>query len=185
MQEINLLQSKVRDTTLDWQKRSKLSTNLLIAVLIIFVGAATALSLLHRRTLARYNSVRIENIESQNNLNRKQQELTSAKAFQAQLKNLSFLTNVHVYWSNFFDELAKHTFNQSQYVSVEGDTTGKIHIEGNVASYADLGKLILGLSTSEKFKQAKLLSASPTSSEQAGYLFSLDLTATPDVFNKK
>ncbi|MBI4363590.1 MAG: hypothetical protein HY545_01955 [Candidatus Doudnabacteria bacterium] len=185
MQDINLLQSKVKDTTLNWQRRSRSAINALVAIVIILAATGVTLFFLNQTTLSRFEGLKRQNIESQNNLNQRQQELSQAKSFQAQLKNLSYLTNAHIYWSSFFKELAAYTFNKAQYVAVEGDTSGKIHVEGNVESYADLGRLILGLSTSEKFKQVKLLSASPTSTEQAGYLFSIDLTASPGIFNKQ
>lgn len=141
---------------------------------------------LDKSTANQYQALKEKNIEAQTNLNRIQKDLTSAKQFQAQLKNLSYLTSKHIYWSSFFDELSKHIFNKTRLVSIEGDTTGnKIHIEGNVGSYESLAKLMLGLSTSDKFSQVKLLSASPTTAEESGYLFSIDITINSNVFVKK
>lgn len=184
MQEINLLQTKFKDTTLAWQKRTRILTLVLTIVLALILAGIVLITLINRQTSKRLETLKTQNVQEQNNLNRRQNELTLAKSFQAQLHNLSYLTSNHVYWSAFFDELSKFTYIKAQYVSVDGDLSGKIHLEGIVGSYSDLGKLMLALNTSDKFDDVRLLSASPSSSEQAGYLFSIDLQVNKELFAK-
>ncbi len=60
-----------------------------------------------------------------------------------------------------------------------------MHLEGRVATYNDLGKLIMGLSTSDKFKNIRLLSVSPASGKTSAYQFSIDMEVNSAIFSKK
>lgn len=185
MQEINLLQNKLKDTTVVWETRNKLFINVLMLVVILEVAAIFAFIFLGKKAEGQYSALRTENAAVQNELNQKQPPLTGAKAFQAQLKNIRFVLDSHVYWSVLFDELGKKTFNKAQYVSISSDVNGKIHLEGLVGSYTDLGKLILGLSQWDQASDVKLLSSNPSSGEFAGYVFSLEFKVNPEIFIKK
>ena len=185
MQEINLLQNKIKDSSLNSLRRSKIINTALSVVLILEIGLFAAFFLMNRTTQAKYESVKLENSELQTELSEKQPDLVEAKALQAQLKNLRSLVEGHVYWSSFFDELSKHTLSRTQFMSLTGSLDGKIHLEGRVGSYADLGKMLLGLSTSTKISNVKLLSANPSTGQAAGFNFSLDFNIEPDLFIKK
>ena len=185
MQEINLLQNKLKDSTVVWEKRNKIIVNLLILILILEAVGIGAFMTLANQTDSKYQKLKSENQSRQTVLNQKQSNLTSAKVFQAQLKNLRFVTDSHIFWSSFFDELGKNTFNKSQFVSINVDTAGKVHLEGMVGSYNDLGKLMLGLSTWDKVSDVSLLSSNPSQSDVAGYVFSIDFKVSPEIFVKK
>jgi Tfp pilus assembly protein PilN len=71
---------------------------------------------------------------------------------QAQLKNVRTLLDGHIYWSAFLDQVASVTPNKIQIQRINGSASdGKFHIEGVGQSYQDIGKLLLALSTSNKF----------------------------------
>ena len=63
--------------------------------------------------------------------------------------------------------------------------TGRRYLEGKVLTYNDLGKLLLGLSTSTKFKDVQLLSVVPSIGVVNAYQFSLNLNVNPEIFYKK
>lgn len=185
MQEINLLQNQLKDRSLIWQYRNRLFINILILILILEGLGIVGLTILNKRIEKEYNKVKGGNISLQAELTQKQTNLVSATDLQAQLKNLSYLIDSRLYWSNFFNEISKQTFNKARFTSLNADIAGKVHVEGNVSNYTDLGKLLLGLSTSEKIKNVKLLSSNPANKEVGGYTFSLDFNITPDIFLKQ
>lgn len=185
MQDINLLQNKLKDTAEVWQKRNKIFVMIFVIVILAEIGFFASLMILNNKTKANLESVKSASAEIQTNINVKQPDLSHAKAFQAQLKNLRFVTEAHIYWSRFFDELSAFTFNKATYANIAADIQGKVHLEGRIATYKDLGKLILGISTSDKFKNVRLRSSLPTTGDFSGYSFSLDLEAVKDVFNNK
>lgn len=181
MQEINLLRSQIKDTALIWQRRNRIFTSIFVLILILEIGLAILFFLMAQTTKERKAAVAAENKQTQNQINESQAALVPAKAFQAQLQNLKALVDNHVYWSGFFEELARHTFIKAKFGSVQTDGSGRVHLEGQVNNYADLAKLLLGLSASEKFHDVELLSSGPTKSEEVGVLFSVDVGIDTDL----
>ncbi len=186
MQEINLLQNRVKDTTFVWQKQGKLILVILALILFLIVAGSVALFFLNQSLEKKTADVLADNQSIQRQLSEQQKNLGDAKAFQAQLVNLKVLLENHSYLSPLLDELAKITYQKAQYVTLDVAESGKIHVEGTINSYTELGKLLLGLSTSDKFKDVKLLSISPSSgTTSAAYVFALDMSAIPDIFYKQ
>lgn len=120
-----------------------------------------------------------ENIESSSN------DLAEAKILQAKLANISTLLKNHINATPLLDELESFTYIRSQYVNVSFEEEGKMHLEGNVSSYSDLGKLLLGLSTSEYFEDVRLLSVSVGSESETYYRFSISMIASEKLFINK
>jgi Tfp pilus assembly protein PilN len=185
MQEINLLQTKIKDRNASWEKRSRLFTTVFSLVLILELVLTGGVYMLTNSKQSAVAAIEEESQKIQKRIDERQADLSSAKSFQAQLKNLRGIVDNHVYWSGFFDELGKRTYVKTQYMSLKAETDGKIHVEGLVSNYTDLGKLILGLNTSNKFSNVKLLSVQPSSQEASGYMFSLDLVASKDLLKKE
>lgn len=185
MAEINLLQNRLTDTTNAWQRQSRLTITILAVILIILAGGTGLLFFLNGALTTQIEAASAENRDLQQKLTEQQNNLGNAKAFQAQLANLRALLNNHVFLSPLLDELSKVTYVGSQYINVDINEAGKIHIEGRVGSYADLGKMLLGLGTSTKFNNIKLLSAAPSTGAINAYVFSLDMNVISDIFHKK
>ena|SRR3989344_5914998 len=185
MQEINLLQSKIRDTSFSWQKQSRIIIALLSVVLIALVGLGAVFFLLNRSTEQKLTDAKNQGIEIQKNISSRNAEVKNASSFQAQLANLKTLVGAHTYLSPLLVELGKSTYIKSQYVILDATNDGKIHLEGRTASYDDLGKLVLGLSTSSQFKNIQLKSVVPSSGKTNAYQFSLDMEVNPEIFTKK
>ena len=119
-------------------------------------------------------------------LSAKQSTLGEAQTFQAQVANIKALVDSHTYITPLLTELSSMTYVKAQYLSLDADeTTGKVHVEGVSPSYLDIGKLILGLSTSQKFTSVKLLSILPSTAETADYHFSIDVTVPATIFTSK
>jgi Tfp pilus assembly protein PilN len=182
MQEINLLENRVKDTTQVWDKRNQLFITLVVLILILEAGLSIVFYLLAKNTDNRIQTVSAEHSAIQAQINESQVELTGAKSFQAQLKNVRSLVTNHIYWSGFFDEIADFTLTEGVYVNLKADTFGVVHLEGQANSYSDLGKLILGLNRSENFDDVKLLAVNPSDNETAGFKFSIDLIANKKLF---
>lgn len=185
MQEINLLRNQLKDTTAAWQKYHKIIVTTFAVVLIVEIGLIIVFAIINSHLQRRVSSVKTENAQLQTNLDSKKNQVEDAVSFQAQLKNLRQVVDNHVYFSPFFEELAKYTFNKAYYITLTADTNGKVHLEGIVGNYSDLGKLLLGLNSSDKFTQVKLLSATPSVGQLSGFLFTLDLTVNKDLFYNK
>lgn len=185
MAEINLLQNRLTDTTNAWQRQSKLTIAVLAAVLVILAAGTGLLFFLNGSISTRIAAATNENRDLQQKLTEQQNSLGNAKTFQAQLINLRALLNNHVFLAPLLDELSKTTYVNAQYLNVDVNEGGKIHMEGRVGSYSDLGKLLLGLSTSSKFNNIKLLSAAPSSGTLNAYVFSVDMNVISDIFHKQ
>lgn len=185
MQEINLLQNRVKDTTHIWERQSKTIIAVLAGILTIILAATGLLYYLNGNAQTQLDASTKENNDLQSKLTEQQKTLGDAKAFQAQLANLRFLISNHTYVTPLLDELSKITYKKAQYATMDVTETGKLHLEGMVDTYEDLGKLLLGLSTSSKFTSVKLLSAIPSSGKVNAYVFSVDLVVSPDIFLSK
>jgi Tfp pilus assembly protein PilN len=184
-QEINLLENRLHDTTNIWQKQNKLMLTILVVILVGLLGLGLVFVFLNRSVAQKIGQVEADNKAIQAQIDSQQITLIDAKTFQAQLINLHALVDQHFYWSSLLDELSKMTHQKAQYVTLDAGVDGSMHIEGRVDKYSDLGKLLLGLSTSKEFTKIKLLTTTPSTGANSGFLFSLNLTASPNLFLKK
>lgn len=184
MQEINLLKNQLKDSRLNWDKHNRLLIVGLVVFLIIEIAGGAVLFTINRSQAKSRDTVTAGNVQIQNKLNAKQNELGPAKAFQAQLTNLNRLVESHLYWTNFFDELTKVTLKKAQFTQLQADTIGKVYVEGRSANYSDLGKLLLGLSTSKHFSKVRLLSSNPGTGEISGLIFTLEFRINPELLNE-
>ena len=185
MTEINLLQTRIKDRTFAWQRQVR-TVLIFLAVILVLLGAGGGgLMFLTNQLTVEIQTVSADATKIQDQLNQDQKNIGDAKLFQAQVANIKTLLNNHVYLTPLFKEIGKMTYVKSQYVSINVSTTGKINLEGQVENYAGLAKLILGLSTSNQFKDVKLLSVNPGTGEVNGYAFSIELTAKPEIFFKQ
>lgn len=184
MPEINLLQNRVKDTTYAWQNQFKLGVIILSLILIILAGGGAGLLILTKQTKAQADEVTRNNAQLQSNLTNQQKDLGAAKQFQAQLSNIRTLLDQHVYMTVLLDEIEKVTYVKAQFVTIDASNIGKVHLEGQVSDYTSLAKLILGLNSSDKFSNVKLLSISPSSGSVNSFIFSIDMDVASSVFVK-
>jgi len=184
MQEINLLRNQVRDTTAVWQTRNKVLISLLAVLIIIEVGLGVVFLLLNQSYTTQAQLVNDSKDQLNTKIKAKEANLGPAQAFQAELINLKSLSAKHIYWSKFFDELAGKTYTNARFLNIQGDLTGMINLEGEVKNYTDLGKLILALSTSNKFQEVRLTSSRPSKAKIITLIFSLQLVVKPEIFKQ-
>lgn len=182
MQEINLLRNQLRDTTAIWQTRNKIFITLLVLLLIVEIGLSVVFFLLNRSYAQQVVLVNDNKDQLNTQIKAKEKDLGPAQAFQAELINLNSLSDKHVYWSKFFDELASKTYSNARFLNIQGNLAGLIHLEGEVKNYTDLGKLILALSTSDKFADVKLNSSRPSKGKTTSLIFALELIVKPELF---
>lgn len=184
MQEINLLQTKIKDRNTASEKRNNLVITMLSIILVILALVTGGFFFLAKTNVSKTAQVDQENTDLRTKLDARKNDMSAAIAFQAQLINIRTVLAGHIYWSVFLDELAKTTYTKTEFKSFLADSNGKIHAEGQVPTYTDMGKLILALSKSDKFKTVKLLSIQPSSEQKNGFIFSMDMTASKDLFKK-
>jgi Tfp pilus assembly protein PilN len=182
MQDINLLQSKIKDREELWQKNNRTANIVLSLILVLVVAAGLVFWYLVGGTEDKLTQTTAETVKIQSEIDAQSETLDTAKAYQAQLKNLKLVLSDHVAWSNLLDELAKATYKDAELLSIQGTLTGAIHLEGRTDTYEKLAKVILGLSTSKAFESVKLLSSDGSIDENTGYNFSMDLTVSPNTF---
>ena len=175
MQDINLLQNKLKDKTDQFDKNNRLIMVILSLLLVAVLVATGAFYMLTSNAEESKLALDQENVSIQNRLDQMESQMVLAKGFQAQTQNITTLLNSHVVWTNFMNELASKTYKVSRYMSMGLETTGNIHVEGIAPTYVEIGKLLLAFETSKELKSVKLLSTSPSTDEQAGIAYSLEL----------
>lgn len=185
MQEINLLQSKIKDRQERWQKNNRTANIVLFLILIIVLAVGGLFMYLNSGSADKLRTVASDTAKAQSEIDAQQETLHSAENYQAQLKNLQLVLNNHVAWSNFFKELGDYTLKGITYTSMHGNLTDTVHLEGQTKTYTEMAKLLLGLSTSKNFEKVDLLSTGPSSNENFGYIFSVDLTVAPNLFTPR
>ncbi len=187
MQEINLLQTRTRviSTTQAWENQSKIFLIILWLALLGLAIAGGGLFYLTNQAETKSASVTQTNTQLENQLLQKQGSLNEAKVLQAQLQNLDQLISNHIYISGLLNEIEKMTYQKAQYLTMNASENGTVRLEGRTASYTDLGRLLLGLSTGEQFTNVKLLTATPSKDETNSYIFAIEMLIKPSVFHKK
>jgi Tfp pilus assembly protein PilN len=182
MQEINLLQNKIKDKSNQWENHNRLAIVLLSLIVVAeLVGSGIFYTLKSKAEKAQAE-LTLQNASIQKDLDSKSGQLTQAKGFQAQSKNISVLLDSHVAWSELMNELATKTLKQARFLSLTSETSGVIHIEGLTPNYVNLGKLILALEQSEHIERVNLDSTAPSNSDFAGVIFSLEVVVERDIF---
>lgn len=167
-------------------RRTSIFTLVASLVLVVLLGACGLLYWLAHSTSVKSKELASQNIALQQQINTQQADLGDAKAYQAQLANIGLLLKSHSYFTPAIKELNNFTFQKSQYLTLDiGQDSEKIHVEGRVDNYTDLGKLLLGFSTSPNFKNVKLLSVVPSQGARTAYIFSVDMDVLPDLFINK
>jgi hypothetical protein len=179
MQEINLLQNKLKDKTNQWEKNNRVVLALLAFVLLAVLAAAGMIYMLEKNAQDAKLALDQENINLQKGLDRMEADMVLARGFQAQSKNIVTLLDSHVIWSSLMKEVSSSTFKLTRFMNMTTDTSGIIHIEGITASYTDLGKIILALETSEQVESVTLVNSTRSVEGQAGIVYSLDVFANP------
>lgn len=185
MPEINLLQNRIKDTTYSSQKQSRNVLVGLTVTLILLAAAGGGLMFLSKGLAQKVSDTESQNAALRKQLNQEQSQLGSAKTLQAQMANLRTLVSNHVYLTPLLEEIGKMTYTKAQYVTLDVANTGTVHLEGRVADYTSLAKLILGLNSSSKFSNVRLLSVAPSSGQINAFLFAIDLNVSSDIFVKK
>ncbi|HYE22795.1 MAG TPA: hypothetical protein VD998_04380 [Verrucomicrobiae bacterium] len=185
MQEINLLQSKLKDRAQSWDRKNTAMSAIMGIITVAVLAAGGFLYFLNGNVVNQTDQLKTDNLSIQTKLDSSQGELVSAKNFQAQLKNIDTLLKGHVYWSGVFDELEATILKEAQYVVLSARSDLKMHAEGVVNSYTDLGKLILSLSTHENFSNVELLGVQRNSGQITGFRFALDFEVKPDLLRKQ
>lgn len=183
MQDINLLQNKLQDRTEAWEKGNRIMLSVFSVILIALVALGAVFLLTNYQTEKSIEQVKSDNYQLTVKLNSQQGDMIGAKAFQAQIQNIKALLGTHVSWTGFYEELIKRTLTKTTYSYVRFGLDGKAHVEGTVQSYDELGKLLYGLSQSDKFMEVKLVNASSGESEAGGYTFSIDFKVKPEIFS--
>jgi Tfp pilus assembly protein PilN len=186
MADINLLQSQIKDTTFLSDRRVNIFTVLICIVLVVLLGVGIVLYVLTLGVRSKTANLVSENTTIQDQISNQQTGLSDAKSYQAKLTNIATLLNSHSYLSPLLDELDNKTFQKAKYLTFDvGSDTDKVHLEGQVNSYNDLGKLILGLGTSKYFNNVKLLTVLPSRGATDTYIFSVDMNVDPTIFFNK
>src|SRR3989344_350508 len=190
MAEINLLQGANRKAALGGSLPNnstlRRSGTGLLVFLIIFVllEAAAYGGLWFYRSNSEKKIQETENSVSaiDGNLASRRDEIDQAVSAQARIQTFDTLLARHIHWTEVWDELAATTLTIARFVSMEADTaTNQFKVSGKVSTFSGLGKLLLGLETSEYFIDVEFNNA--TVDEQGLIAFDLLVTFDPDIFD--
>ncbi|HYC79696.1 MAG TPA: hypothetical protein VEC17_01570 [Candidatus Binatia bacterium] len=182
MPEINLLQNKLNDNTDRWQKSGKAVNVVLVLIIVAEIIGGGAFYMMNKTAQENKLVLDQENLTIKQDLAELQNDLKDATGLQAQTKNIDTLLKNHVVWNAIIQEISDKTYRNSQYMQMTSDTTGRIHIEGMVSSYTDLGKMLLALNTSDKFDSVQLTASSPGTGGAAGILYAVEVKAKQSIF---
>ena len=185
MPEINLLQNRIKDTTYSSQRQTRSVLVVLTVILILLAAVGAGLLLFSKSLRQKLGDLASQNTALQAQLDKEQGQIASAKTLQAQFANVRTLVNNHTYLTPLLDEIGKMTYIRTQYVTLDITNNGNVHLEGKVPDYASLAKLILGLNTSNHFKNVRLLSVTPSAGAVNSFVFAIDLNASSGLFVKK
>jgi Tfp pilus assembly protein PilN len=184
MVEINLLENQIVDKTEAPKNQTKTIFWLVVIMLILFVLSVVGAFFLTQRMTAQVAEISRDTQNYKQEIVNQNDQLKDAKIYQAKLSNLNLLLKNHTYMSYLFDELENYTFVRGKYdIFQVGEDSGKIQLQGITDSYENLGKLILGLSTSSKFDEVTLVSVSKDKGKDNIYNFSVTMHAKPNTFN--
>jgi len=187
MEEINLLQtrSKILSTTHAWERQSSLVISILSVILVLLLLAGGGLMFMKSNVTSQIDVINQSNTNLQTQITSTQASLEEAKIFQAQMENVEALLERHISIGSLMSEIERMTYRQAKYLTLAAGNDGLVHVEGQAASYADLGRLLLGLSTSSNFSDVKLLSTVPANDGTRVYGFVIELRVAPTVFTNK
>lgn len=120
------------------------------------------------------------------NIDRKLQspdpDLFNAIKAQAALDSVGTLLNEHRYWTKVWQELARTTLKNAMYFTLNATAeTNKFTVVGNVATYQDLGKLMLGLQSSDSFAEVALINSGPSKGTEPGIEFGISVVFKPSL----
>lgn len=183
--EINLLRNEFGSTGPFGGPKGIASLYVLIAVLVIEGLLYGGLALYERQLARQQMTAEIQAGSIDMEIGTVQADLGEALGYQQRLRNLQLLLYGHLFWSPVFEELEKYTFKPITYDTLAGSIEeSKVVVTGTASSFSDIGKLILGLESSENIQNVMFQSSGQAKGEQAGYGFSLELTFDPKVFQK-
>jgi hypothetical protein len=186
MQEINLLQSKLKDRTYASDKRNAIILGIAGFITILVFVAGGVLYMANKDKQRAINGLKKENESIQSKLDSAKGDLSSAKSFQAQLKNIEKLMALHIYWSPVLERLEANALKNGMYISLQATSNGKVHVEGLTDSMVNVGKLILSLSTDKSnFYDVKLSSIKRNEGAISAYNFEVDFMVKPESLIKK
>ncbi|HEX5429484.1 MAG TPA: PilN domain-containing protein [Patescibacteria group bacterium] len=185
MQEINLLQNKIKDRTLQYERSNRIVLVIFTLIVLAELASVGGLLLLTKSTNSKSADVAAKSADIQNSMDSSQSDLTTAKGVQAQLKNVSAILTNRLYWTSFFDQISSFIPTNVQLNNISGENQdNQFQLQGTAPSYSDVGRIILAFSTSDKFHDVKLTTLAPSGGTTAGFDFGLSFTVDNSIFKK-
>jgi len=184
MTEINLLQPERRSRSAE--RSPTISGTWTIFVLAGLIVAELGLWTTFTVLDSKVNSQVQQKVADIGNIDRKLQspdpDLFNAIKAQAALASVGTLLNEHRYWTKVWNELARTTLKNAMYFTLNATAeTNKFTVVGTVATYQDLGKLMLGLQSSSSFAEVALLSSNPSKGTEPGIEFGISVAFKPSL----
>lgn len=186
MAEINLLRNELQtNRQLSLNRAGKIAAYIVITLVILEGLFYGGLLLYEYGMNKKIMALEQENANTDLEISKTEKDRLKAIALQSRIKGLDLLLDQHIFWSEIFKELEKVTYKQAKFSGLEGDEgEQRIIVSGEVASYEDLAKLILGLKTSGQIKDVTLENSALASGEEQVYSFSLELKFDPKILQK-
>lgn len=157
----------------------------LAAVLCLTLAAYGVFYFLDAKVVSELASINSQIARAEQSMSSPSSEFRAAIKAQSALNELSGMLDRHVYWTNVWDELARNTLKTAQYLSISATMeNSQFVLDGMVENYNQLGKLMLGLQGSSKFKDVQLVSSGPGKGEAIGVEFSIAVEYKPDLLLK-
>lgn len=187
MAEINLLQSNqpAKKNNERWVKIFAIASVALFAAAIIAAGVMFFLN----------RTVDSQKAEMKNQLVSKQSDITNAHGYgeliagQQKLKNIQWLLDHHLDWSELLPKFYDATLTSATYSRFVAHKDGTAEITGNVASFVDLDKLIQAYQLADfksYIKDVRLVNIGfSTDQNKPGVTFTIKVSFNNDIIKAK
>ena len=152
--------------------------------LLVLELAAWGGILVYRKSVdSKNNDAQIQVDLLEEKISGKKAALTPAVQAQAALSSFKDLLEKHIHWSKVWNELGRVTLKTVTFTGISATTAENTFlVDGEVPDFTTLGKVLLGLETSENFEAVTLISTQPSEGEIVAVMFTISIKAKPALF---
>ena len=187
MAEINLLQSSqpAKKSNDQWAKVFAVFSVILLGLAVIGAGVMFFVN----------RSVQVQSADLKAQITQRQDEITQVNRYndliseQTKLKNLQFLLDHHLDWSQLLPKFYDATLSSATYSRFAAQADGTATITGNVDNFVDLDKLIQAYQLADfksYIKDIKLVNIGfSTDLNKPGVTFTISVSFNDDIIKAK
>ncbi len=154
----------------------------LVALMVLELGGFGALYSFRKKADSKAAVEQAKIVEIDKKIASFSNELNRVTTDQGVLSTFSELLDKHIHWSNVWKALGEYTLKSVQYLNLETSAVQNTFVvSGRVSNFTEVGKLLLGLQSSENFTAVELLSTKAGDVASEGVEFQVSVTVKSDL----